>query len=96
MWDNTGPEKTPYLDIFHAVIYIEFTWSVIDTYLLYTMHKVFYIFDDLVQWCALVGIFNCRISETSTNNRHNLIRNFAYGPENLLLLFTSKRYILLL
>ena len=96
MWDNTGPEKTPYLDILHTVIYIEFTWSVIGTYLLYTMHKIFYIFDDLVQWRALVGIFNCQISETSTNNRHNLIRNFVSGLENFLLHFTSKRYILLL
>ena len=41
----------------------------------------------LVQWCALIGIFNCRISGTSRNNRYNLIRNFGSMLENLLLFY---------
>ena len=41
----------------------------------------------LVQWLALIGIFNCRISGTSTNNRYNLIRNFVSMLENLLLFY---------
>ena len=41
----------------------------------------------LVQWRALIGIFNCRISGTSTNNRYNLIRNFVSMLENSLLLY---------
>ena len=43
----------------------------------------------LVQWRALIGIFNCRISGTSTNNRHryNLIRKFVSMFENLLLFY---------
>ena len=38
----------------------------------------------LVQWHALIGIFNCQISGTSTNNRYNLIRKFVSILENLL------------
>ena len=38
----------------------------------------------LVQWRALIGIFNCRISGTSTNNRYNFIRKFVSMFENLL------------
>ena len=41
----------------------------------------------LVQWRALIGIFNCRISGTSTNPRCNLIRKFVSTLENLLLFF---------
>ena len=41
----------------------------------------------LVQWRALIGTFNCRISATSTNNRYNLIRSFGYKLENLLLFY---------
>ena len=41
----------------------------------------------LVQWRALVGIFNCPISGTSTNNRYNLIRKFVSMLENLLLFY---------
>ena len=43
----------------------------------------------LVQWRALIGIFNCRISGTSTNNRYryNLIRKFLSMFENLLLFY---------
>ena len=41
----------------------------------------------LVQWRALIGIFNCRISGTSTNDRCNLIRKFVSTLENLLLFF---------
>ena len=43
----------------------------------------------LVQWRALIGIFNCRISWTSTNNRYryNLIRKFLSMFENLLLFY---------
>ena len=37
----------------------------------------------LVQWRALIGIFNCRISGTSTNDRYNLIRKFVSILENL-------------
>ena len=40
----------------------------------------------LVQWRALIGIFNCRISGTS-NNRYNLIRKFVSMFENLLLFY---------
>ena len=39
----------------------------------------------LVQWHALIGIFNCRISGTSTNKRYNVIRNFVSILGNLLL-----------
>ena len=39
----------------------------------------------LVQWRALIGIFNCRISGTSTTNRYNLTRKFVSMLENLLL-----------
>ena len=39
----------------------------------------------LVQWRALIGIFNCRISGTSANNRCNLTRKFVSMLENLLL-----------
>ena len=39
----------------------------------------------LVQSCALIGSFICWISETSTNNRYNLIRNFGYMLQNFLL-----------
>ena len=41
----------------------------------------------LVQWRALVGIFNSQISGTSTNNRYNIIRNFVSMLENLLLFY---------
>ena len=41
----------------------------------------------LVQWRALIGIFNCRISGTSTNNRYNIIRNLGSMLANLLLLY---------
>ena len=41
----------------------------------------------LVQWRALIGIFNCRIPGTSTNNRYNLIRNYVSVVENLLLFY---------
>ena len=41
----------------------------------------------LVQWHALIGIFNCRISGTTTNNRYNLIRKFVSTLENLLLFY---------
>ena len=41
----------------------------------------------LVQCRALIGIFNCRISGTSTNNRYNLIRKFVSMLENLLLFY---------
>ena len=41
----------------------------------------------LVQSRALIGIFNCRISGTSTNNRYNLIRKFVSMFENLLLFY---------
>ena len=41
----------------------------------------------LVQWRALVGIFNCRISGTSTNNRYNHIRNFVSMLGTLLLFY---------
>ena len=41
----------------------------------------------LVQWRALIGISNCRISGTSTNNRYNLIRKFVSMFENLLLFY---------
>ena len=41
----------------------------------------------LVQWRALIGIFNCRISGTSANNRYNLIRKFVSMFENLLLFY---------
>ena len=39
----------------------------------------------LVQWRALIGTFNCRISGTSANNRCNLTRKFVSMLENLLL-----------
>ena len=39
----------------------------------------------VVRWRALIGIFNCRISGTSTNNRYKLIRKFVSMFENLLL-----------
>ena len=39
----------------------------------------------LVQWRALIGIFNCRISGTSANNRCSLTRKFVSMLENLLL-----------
>ena len=39
----------------------------------------------LVQWHALIGIFDdCGISGKSTNSRHNLIRSFVSILENLL------------
>ena len=38
----------------------------------------------LVQWRALIGIFDCGISGKSTNSRHNLIRSFVSMLENLL------------
>ena len=41
----------------------------------------------LVQWRALIGISNCRISGTSTNNRYNLIRKFVSMFESLLLFY---------
>ena len=41
----------------------------------------------LVQWHPLIGIFNCRISATSTNNRYNLIKNFVSMLENILLFY---------
>ena len=41
----------------------------------------------LVQWRALIGVFNCQISGTSTNNRYNLIRKFVSMLENLLLFY---------
>ena len=43
----------------------------------------------LVQWRALIGIFNLRISGTSTNNRYryNLIRKFVSMFEHLLLFY---------
>ena len=41
----------------------------------------------LVQWYALIGIFNCRISRTTTNNRYNLMRKFVSTLENLLLFY---------
>ena len=41
----------------------------------------------LVQWRGLIGIFNCRISGTSTNNRYNHIRIFASMFENFLLFY---------
>ena len=41
----------------------------------------------LVQWCALIGFFNCRISGISTNSRYNLIRKFVSMHENLLLFY---------
>ena len=41
----------------------------------------------LVQWRALIGIFNCRISGTSTDNRYNLMRKFVSMLENLLLFY---------
>ena len=41
----------------------------------------------LVQWRGLIGICNCRISGTSTNNRYNLIRIFASMFENFLLFY---------
>ena len=45
--------------------------------------RFFYISND----GALIGIFNCRISGTSTNNRYNLIRNFGSMLENFLLFY---------
>ena len=42
---------------------------------------------NLVQWRALIGIFNCRISRTTTNNRYNLIRKIVSTLENLLLFY---------
>ena len=41
----------------------------------------------LVQWRALIGIFNCRISVTSTTNRYYLTRKFVSMLENLLLFY---------
>ena len=41
----------------------------------------------LVQWYALIGIFNCQVSVTSKNNRYNLIRNFVSMLENFLLFY---------
>ena len=41
----------------------------------------------LVQQHASIGVFNSRISGTSTNNRCNLIRKFISMLENLLLLY---------
>ena len=41
----------------------------------------------LVQWYALIGIFNCQVSVTSRNNRYNLIRNFVSMLENFLLFY---------
>ena len=41
----------------------------------------------LVQWRALVGIFDCWISGTLTNNRYNLIRKFVSMLKNLLLCY---------
>ena len=41
----------------------------------------------LVQWRALVGIFDCWISGTLTNNRYNLIRKFVSMIKNLLLCY---------
>ena len=41
----------------------------------------------LVQWRALIGIFDFQISGTSTNNRYNLIINFVSVLENLLLFY---------
>ena len=40
-----------------------------------------------VQWRALIGIFNSRISGTSTNNGYNLIRKFVFTLEILLLFY---------
>ena len=41
----------------------------------------------LVQWRALIGIFNCQIPGTLTKNRSNLIRNFGCIRESLLLFY---------
>ena len=41
----------------------------------------------LVQWSALKGIFNYRISGTSSNIRYSLIINFISNLENLLLFY---------
>ena len=41
----------------------------------------------LVQWRALIGIFHCRISGTSSNNRYNFVRRFVSTLENLLLFY---------
>ena len=41
----------------------------------------------LIQWRASKGIFNCRISGTSTNNRYNFLRNFVSMLENLLVFY---------
>ena len=38
----------------------------------------------LIQWHALIGIFNCQISGTSANNIYNLVRKFVSTLENLL------------
>ena len=41
----------------------------------------------LGQWRALMGIFNCRISGISTNNRYNLIRKLVSKYEIFLLFY---------
>ena len=41
----------------------------------------------LVQRRASIGIFNCVISGTSTNNRYNLTRKFGSMLKNLLLFY---------
>ena len=41
----------------------------------------------LVKSCTLIGICNFSLSEISTNNRCNHIRNFVSMPENLPLFY---------